>query len=45
MLFRSDVQVVLGMHEMRHLRMYIAYNEGKIYITDANAGSQPRAAH
>jgi len=41
--FGDEAQVILGMHEMKHLRMFFAFKEGKIYITDANAG-KPNAA-
>ena len=41
--FGDIAQVILGMHEMKHLRMYFAFKEGKVYITDANAG-KPNSA-
>lgn len=42
--FGAIAQVVLGMHEMKHLHMFFAFKEGKIYVTDANAGhSSPGA--
>ena len=40
--FEGDKQVVLGMHEMRHLHLYFAYKEGRIYITAADAGTAPQ---
>lgn len=36
--FGNIAQIILGMHEMKHLRMFFAFKEGRIYITDANAG-------
>ena len=36
--FDGQAQVVLGMNEMKHLRLYFAFKEGVIYVTDANAG-------
>ena len=42
--FDGDSQVLLGMHEMRHLHLYIAYKEGRIYITAADAGIKPQPA-
>lgn len=39
--FGDVAQVVLGMHEMKHLHMYFAFKEGRIYITAADAGSRP----
>jgi hypothetical protein len=41
--FDSGKDVLLGMHEMRHLHLYIAYKEGRIYITAADAGIKPQA--
>lgn len=41
--FGDFTQIILGMHEMKHLRMFFAFKEGKVYITDANAG-KPNAA-
>lgn len=41
--FGNDAQVVLGMHEMKHLHMYYAFKEGRIYITSADAGNRSPA--
>lgn len=34
---RSDADIILGSNVLRRLRMYIAYSENKIYLTDAEA--------
>jgi Aspartyl protease len=35
--FRDQPRVILGMNVLRHLRMYIAYKQHVLYLTDANA--------
>jgi predicted aspartyl protease len=35
--FRDQSRIVLGMNVLRHLRMYIAYKQRVIYLTDASA--------
>lgn len=39
--FDNNTQVILGMHEMKHLHLYFAFKEGRIYITAADAGTKP----
>lgn len=41
--FDGDKDVLLGMHELRHLHLYFAFKEGRIYITSADAGTKPPA--
>jgi hypothetical protein len=41
--FDGDKDVLLGMHELRHLHLYIAYKEGRIYITAADTGNKAPA--
>ena len=36
--FGKSAQVILGMNEMKKLHIYFAFKEGRIYVTDANAG-------
>ena len=38
--FGEFKQVILGMHELKHLHMYFAFKEGRIYVTAAEAGNQ-----
>jgi hypothetical protein len=33
--------LILGMNEMKHLRLYFAFKEGAIYVTAADAGRPP----
>jgi predicted aspartyl protease len=35
---KESSQILLGVNEMKHLRMFFAFREGKIYVTAANAG-------
>ena len=39
--FGDTAQVILGMNEMKHLHLYFAFKEGRIYVTAANAGRTP----
>lgn len=39
--FDNNSQVILGMNEMKHLHLYFAFKEGRIYITAADAGLKP----
>jgi predicted aspartyl protease len=34
---RPDAEIVLGMSVLRHLHLYVAYGEQKLYLTDAEA--------
>ena len=36
--FRESLQIVLGMHELKHLHLYFSFKEGMIYVTGADAG-------
>jgi predicted aspartyl protease len=40
--FKDRAGVILGMNEMKHLRLYFAFREGAIYVTAADAG-RPQA--
>ncbi len=39
----GDIDVILGMHQMRHLRLYFAFRDRLVHITAADAG-RPVAA-
>jgi predicted aspartyl protease len=39
--FDRAAQVILGMNEMRKLRIFFAFKEGAIYVTAADAGRAP----
>jgi predicted aspartyl protease len=39
--FDNDTHVILGMNEMKHLRLYFAFRDGMIHVTYANASRQP----
>lgn len=37
----DHAELVLGMHELRHLRLYFAFKSGVVYATAADAGQSP----
>lgn len=39
--FGRTAKLILGMNEMKHLHLYFAFKEGRIYVTAANAGRTP----
>ncbi len=39
--FNGVAQILLGMNEIKHLRLYFSFKEGLIHITAADAGSAP----
>lgn len=41
--FKDRAGLILGMNEMKHLRLYFAFGEGAIYVTAADAGRPPAA--
>jgi predicted aspartyl protease len=40
--FDDDAKVLLGMNELKKLRMYFAFKDGMIHITAADAGRSPQ---